>query len=93
MLFWLAGLYGIALVAASTAAFKPTRPNETADNDQVIPWLLAVDTALPAAATGEAAAWTVIDPAWALLFGGIRVAGWTLISLLIAGVTGIIRKD
>ena len=93
VLFWLAGLYGVALVAASTAAFKPTRPNETADNDRVIPWLLAVDTALPAAATGEAAAWTVTDPAWALLFGSIRVAGWVLISLLIAGVTGIIRKD
>jgi hypothetical protein len=82
VVFWLAGLYVAALAAASFAAFVPTRPNETADDDRVVPWLLAVDMALPAAATGEAAAWTVVDPTWALLLGAIGVAGWVLISLL-----------
>jgi len=93
VVFWLAGLYLVALTAASIAVFQPTRPDATTAGDKVIPWLFAVDTALPAAATGEAAAWSVVDPFWGLLFGAIRVVGWVLISLLIAGVTGIIRKD
>ena len=56
--------------------------------------LFAVDTAIPAAATGQAAAWRVTDNAWLPgIFAFIKGFAWVLTALLLAGVTGLLRKD
>jgi hypothetical protein len=58
------------------------------------PALIAVDTAIPAAATGQSDAWRVTENQWLLgLFAAIKGIAWILTALLLAGVTGILRKD
>lgn len=56
--------------------------------------LYAVDTAIPAAATGQATAWRVTENTWlAVILAVIKGAGWILTALLLAGVTGLLRKN
>ncbi|MFC9419927.1 hypothetical protein, partial [Bacillus mobilis] len=56
--------------------------------------LFAMDTAIPAAATGQAAAWRVTENAWLLgLFAVFKGIAWVATALLLAGITGILRKD
>ncbi|AIY03006.1 hypothetical protein ART_3407 [Arthrobacter sp. PAMC 25486] len=58
------------------------------------PGLFAVDTAIPAAATGQAAAWRVTGNAGLLgLFAAFKGFAWVLTALLLAGITGLLRKD
>lgn len=56
--------------------------------------LFAMDTALPAAATGQAAAWRITGNAWLPgLFAIFKGFAWALTALLLAGITGLLRKD
>lgn len=56
--------------------------------------LFAVDTALPAAVTGQSAAWRVTENQWLpAVFAAIKAFAWILTALLLAGVTGVLRKD
>lgn len=58
------------------------------------PGLFAVDTAIPAAATGQANAWRITENTWLpAVFAGIKSFAWLLTALLLAGITGILRKD
>ncbi|MFC5931729.1 hypothetical protein [Cryobacterium melibiosiphilum] len=58
------------------------------------PVLFAVDISLPAATTGQSAAWQVTGNAWiAILFAAIKGFSWILTALLLAGVTGLLRKS
>jgi uncharacterized protein YjbI with pentapeptide repeats len=59
------------------------------------PSLFALDTALPAATTGQAAAWQLTGNTSILIlfvFAAIRGASWILTALLLAGITGLLRK-
>ena len=56
--------------------------------------LFAVDTALPAAATGQSNAWRITENTWMQgIFAAIKGFSWLLTVLLLAGITGILRKD
>lgn len=56
--------------------------------------LFAVDTALPAAVTGQSAAWRVTENQWLpAVFAAIKAFAWILTALLLAGVTGVLRKE
>ncbi|UTT71281.1 hypothetical protein NMQ03_09460 [Arthrobacter sp. DNA4] len=119
VLLWLAALWGLVYVLASTNAASFT-PSDTRVSSRVItidgaektvrvdgtsqpppteyppfsPQLIAVDTALPPVPTGQSQAWRITENTWLpLLFGAIKSAGWALSALLIAGVTGFLRKD
>jgi hypothetical protein len=60
--------------------------------------LYAFDNALPGTlATGQAALWTANGAegvnAWIpYALGGLKIAGWILVALLLAGVTGLLRR-
>lgn len=57
------------------------------------PVLYAVDIAIPAANTGQSSAWRPVSSSplvWTLT--GIRAASWILAALLIAGVTGLLKR-
>jgi hypothetical protein len=62
------------------------------------PVLYAFDNALPGTlATGQAAQWTANGArganAWIpYALGGLKIASWILVALLLAGVTGLLRK-
>jgi hypothetical protein len=62
------------------------------------PVLYAFDNALPGTlATGQAAQWTANGAqgwnAWIpYTLGGLKIASWILVALLLAGVTGLLRK-
>ncbi len=55
------------------------------------PWSYALQTVVPPAAAVQTTAW---QPAgWVLLpFTALKAAGWVLVALLLAGVTGILRR-
>lgn len=56
--------------------------------------LFAVDTAIPAAATGQTDAWRITGNTWLQgVFTAIKAFAWILTALLLAGITGILRKD
>ncbi|GAA1267415.1 hypothetical protein GCM10009589_20680 [Arthrobacter pascens] len=58
------------------------------------PGLFAVDTAIPAAATGQADAWRISGTPWLQgTFAAIRGLAWLLAALLLAGLTGLLRND
>jgi len=62
------------------------------------PILYAFDNALPGTlATGQAAQWTANGAqgtnAWIpYVLGGLKIASWIFVALLLAGVTGLLRK-
>jgi hypothetical protein len=73
-----------------TGATDPT----PSDYPPFSPSLYAVDSALPAVNTGQSAAWRVTGNTWLpAVFALIRGAGWVLSALLLAGATGLLRKD
>jgi uncharacterized protein YjbI with pentapeptide repeats len=118
VLLWLAVLWGLVYVLASTQAANFS-PSDTRAATKVVivdgvekhlrvdgthpapdnypafsPELFAIDTALPPVPTGQSQAWRVTENTWLpLLFAAIKSAGWALSALLIAGVTGFLRKD
>jgi hypothetical protein len=58
------------------------------------PWLVAVDSAIPAAQTGQADFWRPTDnPGLMYLLVVVKVSAWVLTALLLAGATGFLRKD
>jgi hypothetical protein len=62
------------------------------------PVLYALDNALPGAlATGQAAMWTAngaegVNVWIPYTLGGLKIASWIFVALLLAGVTGLLRK-
>jgi hypothetical protein len=61
---------------------------------QFRPALFAIDVALPAATTGQAAAWQLTQSVtMVVFFAAIKTVSWMLAALLLAGITGILRKD
>lgn len=61
---------------------------------QFQPALFAVETAVPAADTGQARAWRVTGNSWLpIVLGAFKAFGWLLTALLLAGITGLLRKD
>jgi uncharacterized protein YjbI with pentapeptide repeats len=73
-------------VTGATAA-PPNYPNFNAG-------LFALDTAIPAASTGQATAWRITENTWLpLILAGIKGFAWVLAALLLAGITGLLRKD
>lgn len=61
---------------------------------QFDPLLYAVDTAIPAAPTGQSNAWRITGSPWLPgVFAFIKGLAWLLTALLLAGITGILRKD
>ena len=58
------------------------------------PGLFAVDTAIPAADTGQSTAWRVTANTWLpSVFAAIKGIAWLLTALLLTGITGLLRKD
>lgn len=58
------------------------------------PALFATDIAIPAAATGQEAAWHITGNTWLpAIFACFKGAGWIFTALLLAGITGILRKE
>ena len=59
------------------------------------PALYALDVALPVAATGQLDAWRLLDDNRTLIvvFAIIKAIAWLLTALLLAGLTGLLRRD
>jgi len=90
----------VATTTATVAGVQQTVPVTGATRPAVTgyaqfsPVLFAVDTAIPAATTGQSAAWVVISATWlSVTFAAFRVFAWILTALLLGGVTGILRQD
>lgn len=61
---------------------------------QLQPVLFALETALPAADTGQARACRVTGNSWLpIVVGACKALGWFLIAVLLAGVSGLLRKE
>lgn len=76
--------------ALVTGATSTQPPNYPAFN----PILYALDTALPAVDTAQAKNWQIASSALLpTAFAGIKSLSWLLAALLLAGLTGILRKD
>jgi hypothetical protein len=59
--------------------------------------LYAFDNALPGESIGQAAQWTAngaqgVNSWIPYTLGGLKIASWILVALLLAGVTGLLRK-
>jgi len=95
---WLAGLYLATLLLLHFAgpelvATSPAAAATIAAGAEFHPYLYALDLSLPVATTGQSSLWTVIGPTGLLLaFGAIKACSWALIALLLAGITGLLRK-
>ncbi|MBD8729310.1 hypothetical protein [Frigoribacterium sp. CFBP 13707] len=58
------------------------------------PSIIALETALPAISAGQTNAWRVTGSSWLpLVLAAVRAFGWLLTALLLAGLTGILRKE
>jgi hypothetical protein len=58
------------------------------------PLLYSLDIALPVFDTGQSKAWNFdSSPSLVVSFGAIKAFSWALTALLIAGITGILRKN
>jgi len=80
-----------SLIAANGFALGQFQPIQ----GETVPFnalLFAFDTSIPAANTGQSASWRATDPILASVLAFLRMFGWILTALLIAGVTGILRK-
>jgi hypothetical protein len=65
-----------------------------ADYPPFDPALFAVDTAIPAVPTGQSSAWRVTGNTWLPgVLAAVKALAWVLTALLLAGVTGLLRKD
>lgn len=65
-----------------------------ADYPPFDPALFAVDTAVPAVPTGQSTAWRVTGNTWLPgVLAAVKALAWVLTALLLAGVTGLLRKD
>ncbi|WP_138758104.1 hypothetical protein [Modestobacter altitudinis] len=57
------------------------------------PWIYAAESVLPTANLGQSQSWQPTgNQALSGVFIALRVAGWAMTALLIAGVTGLLRK-
>ena len=79
-------------ITGAVACEDLTRPT-----DCFRPVLFALDTVLPvASSTGQATEWRPYGEggAWlSLTLSGLRIFSWLLVVILLAGITGLLRKD
>lgn len=95
---WLAALWLTVFIVCimNAEAFTPTEYSVPLpiNYPPFNPAMFALDTAVPAAATGQSAAWRMTGNAYLLgALAAIKAFGWLLTALLLAGITGILRKD
>lgn len=68
-----------------------TACEELGDYPCFSPWSYALQTVVPPAAAVQTTAWQ--PSGWVLMpFTALKAAGWVLVALLLAGVTGILRR-
>lgn len=75
--------------------FISAGPQETSSaTGQFNPFLYALDIAVPAASSGQAEAWAIPNKPWLpSLFALLKGFSWFLTALLLAGVTGLLRRE
>ena len=102
IIYWLVGIYAIALVACAIFAntFVPSdwRAFEgsilPAGYPAFIPWLYAIDIAVPVANTGQNSAWRLpADSALNVLLTGLKISSYVLVTMFVAGVTGLLKRN
>lgn len=82
------------LISQSGIPIPGAAAEQPAGCPQLQPVLFALETAIPAADTGQARACRVTGNSWLpILLGAFKALGWLLIALLLAGVTGLLRKE
>lgn len=99
IIYWMAGLSLVTITIAMLAhdGFVPTNaayfttPDVAEHYPAFNPLLYALDTTLPAALTGQSAAWRAENEWLGLVFAGLRGLGWVFAALFVAGVTGILK--
>jgi hypothetical protein len=107
--FALSSFNGSAFTPTSPAAKSMTVSNSNNQSERIrvtgatqspsgyppfSPALYAVDIAMPAAPTGQANVWTVTENTWLpIIFAAAKGFAWLLAALLLAGLTGLLRKD
>ncbi|WP_232550089.1 hypothetical protein [Propioniciclava soli] len=70
-------------------AFTPTDP---ASHTMLDPWLYGAAVVIPPAAALTTDAWTITAPWVAWTMNALKAFGWFQTAILIAGVTGLLRK-
>jgi hypothetical protein len=92
---WLAALWLIALLLTGTVAFAALHPDDLHPGGDAPPWnavLYTVDVVFPFIDLGEQASWQAVGPAaWWML--GLTIAGWLLVSAVVAGLTNALKRD
>jgi hypothetical protein len=82
---------GTVVVSASVTGVSAQQPSSCS---QLQPVLFALETAIPAADTGQARSCRITGNAWLpIVIGSLKAFSWLLIGLLAAGMTGLLRKD
>jgi hypothetical protein len=93
---WQAGLWLLALVASGSYVFGDAYPSHMAPKTPATgafhPIAYALDVLVPIINLGQRDAW---QPQGAALYWswGLTVAGWILTTAIVAGLTGVLKRD
>jgi len=94
---WLAGAWVIALVALGTAVFGGAYPAHMIATTPRPPSFnataYALDLLLPVIGLGQKSAWQPQGPAYQYWSWALTAAGWVLTTAVVAGLTGILKRD
>lgn len=92
---WLAALWLIALLLTGTGAFAALHPDHLHTVGDAPQWnavLYTVDVVFPFVDLGQQASWQAVGPAaWWML--GLTIAGWLLVTAVVAGLTNALKRD
>jgi hypothetical protein len=94
---WLAGIWLVALVGLGTWIFRGAYPaHMTAISSNPPPFhapVYALDILLPVVDLGQKAAWQPQGSAYLYWSWALTVAGWVLSTAVVAGLTGILKRN
>ena len=94
---WLAGIWLVGLVALGTWIFREAYPaHMMAISSNAPPFhapVYALDILLPVIGLGEKTAWQPRGSVYLYWSWALTVAGWVLATAVVAGLTGILKRD
>lgn len=94
---WLAAIWLVALVGLGTGIFSGAYPaHMTAISTSPPPFhapVYALDILLPVIGLGQKAAWQPQGPFYLYWSWALTIAGWVLTTAVVAGLTGILKRD
>jgi hypothetical protein len=94
---WLAGAWVIALAALGTVVFRHAYPGHMVANSlhapTFYPAVYALDLLLPVIELGQKSSWQPQGLEYQYWAWALTCSGWVLTTALVAGLTGILKRD